>query len=419
MRVLHVVQGYTPAIGGTELQIQRVSEELVSQFGDDVTVFTSDCYNAGGFVDPRAPRLPTGWEEINGVHVRRFRVFNQAGPVLKPIQWLAFKLGLPFNQYLRVWYSGPHILGLADAVRKADVDVIGAASFPLLHMFTTLKAGRRAGLPVVLVGNQHPEDPWGFQRPMIHAAIHSSNAYIALTDYEAKYVIDHGTPARQVFNAGCGVDYAAFAGASQAKARLRLGLPQNVPVIGFIGQLGRNKGIDTLLRAMPKIWQAEPEAHLLVAGSRTSFQPQLEAIMKAWPPEFRRQTLLRLNFKEEEKSDLFAALDIFTYPSRYESFGIAFLEAWSAGKPVIGCRAGAVPWVVQQDVDGLLVRYQDPDALAAAAVSLVTDPARARKMAEAGMEKVKAKYTWPIVARRFREIYLEAAHSGRTSPTSG
>ena len=149
MNILHVVQGYTPAVGGTELQIQRISEELVRQYGDGVTVFTSDCYNAGGFVDPLAPRMRVGWEEINGVRVRRFRAANLAGPVLKPVQWLAFRLGLPGNEYLRVAYSGPHLPGLADAVRQHPADIVTAASFPLLHMFTTLKSARRAGRPVI------------------------------------------------------------------------------------------------------------------------------------------------------------------------------------------------------------------------------------------------------------------------------
>ncbi len=407
--ILHVVQGYTPAVGGTELQIQRVSEELVSQFGDRVTVFTTDCFNAGGFVDPSAPRMPAGLEEINGVRVRRFRVVNWAGPLLKPVQWLAFKLGLPFNEYLRVWYSGPHIPGLAAAIEGQPADVVVGASFPLLHMFTTLKSAQQAGRPVVLIGNQHPQDRWGYQRPMIDKAIRRANAYIAMTGYEADTVIQRGAPADRVVTIGSGVDPAAFTSASREASRLRLNLPQSAPVVGFIGQLGRNKGVDTLLRAMPAVWQAFPEARLLVAGARTSYQPHLEAIIAAWTPEQRTRAVFRYNFAEEEKPGLFSALDVFAYPSGYESFGIAFLEAWAAGKPVIGCRRGAVPWVVQAEVDGLLVEWQDEDSLAKAVISLLSNPEKARSLGEMGRKKVLEKYTWPAIARRFREVYQNAA----------
>ena len=69
MKVLHVVQGYFPAIGGTDHLIQRVSEELVLQFSDEVTVFTTNCYSSEAFSTPWMPRMAHGWEEINGVHV--------------------------------------------------------------------------------------------------------------------------------------------------------------------------------------------------------------------------------------------------------------------------------------------------------------------------------------------------------------
>ena len=415
MDILHVVQGYTPAIGGTELQIQRISEELVHQFGDRVTVFTSDCYNAGGFVNPFSPRMSASWEEINGVKVRRFRAFNQAGPLLKPIQWLAFKLGLPFNQYLRVWYSGPHLPGLADAVRRYPSDLVAAASFPLLHMFTTLKSARQVGRPVILVGNQHPEDRWGFKRPMIDAAIRKADAYIAMTEYETQYVNDRGANPERVFAVGSGVDVELFSIISQEEARLELGIPKGVPVIGFIGQLGRHKGEDTLLKAMPLVWQNIPEVVVLIAGMQTSFQPHLEAILSAWPSEFRRRLFTRYNFPEAEKYKLFSCIDIFAYPSGFESFGIAFLEAWAAGKPVIGCRRGAVPWVVEHDADGLLVNYQQEQELAAAIIHLLRNPARARAMGEAGKQKVLQKYTWSKIARQFRSIYAQVIDSRQSS----
>ena len=320
MDILHVVQGYTPAIGGTELQIQRISEELVHQFGDRVTVFTSDCYNAGGFVNPFSPRMSAGWEEINGVKVRRFRAFNQAAPFLKPIQWLAFKLGLPFNEYLRVWYSGPHLPGLADAVRQYPADMVAAASFPLLHMFTTLKSTRQAGRPVTLVGNQHPQDQWGYKRPMIDAAIRMADAYIAMTEYETQYVNSRGANPHRVFAVGSGVDVEPFSSISQEEARLELGIPKGVPVIGFIGQLGRHKGVDTLLKAMPLVWQNIPEVNVLIAGAQTSFQPHLEAILNAWPSEFRRRFFSYYNFPKADKYQLFSSVDIFAYPSGFKIF---------------------------------------------------------------------------------------------------
>ncbi len=169
MKVLHVTQGYWPAIGGTELLIQRVSEELVRQFGDEVTVFTTNCYNGQGFFTPDAPRLAAGWEELRGVRIRRFPVNASVSRAARLIDYPVFGYRVPFNQYLRVLAGGPVIRGLGRAIREQPADVIAASSFPLLHMFVTLKAAEGSARPCVLHGGLHPDDLWGFQRSMISA----------------------------------------------------------------------------------------------------------------------------------------------------------------------------------------------------------------------------------------------------------
>ena len=195
MRVLHVTQGYAPAIGGTELLIQRVSEELVRQFGDEVTVFTTDCYSGEAFFTPGAPRLPVGWEERNGVRVRRFHVRTGPSRVARTIDKPLFACRVPGNQYVRALAGGPVIAGLTRAIRDAPADVIAASSFPLLHMFAALRAAEQSRRPCVLHGGLHPDDVWGFRRSMIFRAIRRAD-YIANTAFEAGYVIATGV-ARQ------------------------------------------------------------------------------------------------------------------------------------------------------------------------------------------------------------------------------
>ncbi|RPI24112.1 MAG: hypothetical protein EHM70_21665, partial [Chloroflexota bacterium] len=210
MKILHVTQGYSPAIGGTEWLIQRVSEELVSQFGDEVTVFTTNCYNGEAFFTPRLPRMPVGWEEINGVRVRRFPVKSWISRLARFPQSLAYHLSLPGNERLRALAGGPVIPGLAKAISEQPADVITAASFPLMHMFASLEGARASGRSCVLCGCLHPQDDWGFGRPMIYKAIRKASQYVALTDFEAQHVIDRGASPRQVTTVGVGVVMEAF-----------------------------------------------------------------------------------------------------------------------------------------------------------------------------------------------------------------
>ncbi len=133
MKILHVTQGYHPAIGGTEWLVQRVSEELVRQFGDEVTVFTTNCYNGEGFFTPSSPRMPVGWDEIKGVKVRRFPVSSRISQFLRFPQSVAYNLGLPGNQYLRAWASGPIIPEL----KKKSKNTLLTLSWLLLSHFCT------------------------------------------------------------------------------------------------------------------------------------------------------------------------------------------------------------------------------------------------------------------------------------------
>lgn len=407
LRILHVTQGYYPAIGGTELLIQRVSEELVARFGDEITVFTTDCYNGEGFHNPSAPRMPSVWEKINGVRIRRFSVLSRISWLAWFPQAVAYGLRLPLNQYLRALYGGPLVPGLTKAVREYPADLIVASSFPLLHMFAAARGAQQSNRSFVLHGGLHPEDDWGFQRAMIYRLIPKASRYIANTDFEAKYVVSRGAPAERVAVVGVGVDPGLYERVDPQRAKQQLAM-DGAPVISFIGQIGGHKGIDTILRAMPRVWREIPEARLLIAGSRTGYARVIDEWIDGWPKCQKRLVARRYNFPPEEKPLLFAASDVFAYPSGYESFGIAYLEAWASGKPVIGCRRGAVPSVIAAGRDGLLIGYQDDHMLAEAIIMLLKNPDWAHKLGNAGNSKVTRHYTWPQVASRFREVYRAA-----------
>jgi glycosyltransferase involved in cell wall biosynthesis len=408
LRVLHVTQGYFPGIGGTERLVQRLSEELVRQFGDEVTVFTTHCFSGEAFNRPALPRMPVGTEEIAGVRVRRFPVRARLSRLLERPQSFAYRHRLPFSQHLRTLYQGPIVPGLGRAIRAHPADVVAATSFPLLHMATALRSARASRRPCVFYGGLHPDDDWGFGRPWIYEAMRRSSRYVAYTEFEAGVVRERGVAADTVRVIPLAVDAGAFGTVPREEARRRLALPADVPVVGYVGQLGLHKGVDTLLRAMPLVWAARPDTRLVVAGARAVFAEEIDRTVAAWPGEWRERTLRRYGFEEAEKPLLYSALDVFAYPSGYESFGIAFLEAWASGLPVVGCRRGAIPDVVHAGRDGLLVPYQHEELLARAILALLDSPGWRRGLGEAGRRKVLGELTWDRVARRFREVLAGA-----------
>jgi len=94
-------------------------------------------------------------------------------------------------------------------------------------------------------------------------------------------------------------------------------------------------------------------------------------------------------------------------PSRVDSFGLVFLEAWAYRKPVIGAAAGGIPEVISDGSDGFLVPFGDVKGLAHRIATLLDDKALARQMGEEGYRKVIRFYTWDAIFPRLEEIYLD------------
>jgi glycosyltransferase involved in cell wall biosynthesis len=405
MDIAHVVHAYAPAVGGTEFLFQQISERLVSQYRDRVTILTTDAYSSGMFVDPSQPRLPlVENERLNGVEIRRFPVNNRIAPHIKSLQRRAYELNWPFNDVLRTLYHGPISWPMFRAILNLEADVVAASAFPLLHMYYAALGRRFNRIPLVLYGALHPGQGWSYDRPIIYRAIAACDVYIAYTAFERDFVVSKGISPERVFVASPGVDVSLFDVADGAILRRKLRWEDEL-VVGFVGQQSAHKGIDTLYHAMRLVWRQLPEARLLVAGGRTAYSPQLDRILEGFSPQERDRIHIIPNFAETDKPQIFGTCDVFVSPSGHESFGLTFIEAWAAGRPVIGCRSGAISSVIDEWEDGLLVPYRDAAQLACAILELLTDEALREEMGHRGREKVLARHSCYSAFARFRRAY--------------
>lgn len=413
MKLLHVVQAYYPALGGVEGLARNVSERLVTTYGDQVNIYTTASATTEALWRGPARRLPEGVEMIDGVAVRRFRVFTG-------LQWPrgllargSRRLRLPGNDWLRTLETGPIVPAWPGALAAADADVIFATSFPWLHMYYAGAAARRCDKPLVLLGAIHTDDPWGYDRQNMLRLIRQADAYIALTTHERDYLVAREVDAARIHLIGGGVDAERFAQADGATVRQAHGWGDD-PVIGVVARQSSLKRIDIAIDSMPRVWAKHPRARLMLAGAATSHTPALLARIQAMPPAQQERITMIHNFAEAEKPALLAACDILVHPSINESFAIALVEGWAAGKPVIGGDRGAIPAVIDLGHDGLLFHYPDPASLAQALIVLLDDPAHAAQLGAAGRAKVAARYTWPRVTAQLRSIYETVTHQPRT-----
>lgn len=170
------------------------------------------------------------------------------------------------------------------------------------------------------------------------------------------------------------------------------------PVILSVARQYRRKNTSALLRAMPAIRAAVPNAQLRIVGGgpelprlkheRLSLGLAASVVITGEVPD------------TDAVRDEYRAADVFCLPSLQEGFGIAFLEAMASGLPIVAYRGAAVPEVIPDGEAGLLVPPDDPKALARALIRLLRDPPLRRRMGEAGRRRAR-RHAWEEVARLF------------------
>ena len=220
-------------------------------------------------------------------------------------------------------------------------------------------------------------------------------------------VREHIVPKEKVLWIGNGVDPRLFGLPPREDLRVELGLAPENKVVGFIGRLVREKGVEELFEVMGKVVQEIPTAKLLVVGDTLGSDRDcrvIERLKKLINHERLQNAVLFAGFREDI-AELLAVMDVFVLPSHREGMPRTVLEAMAARKPVIatdirGCREEVV-----QGVTGLLVPVGDSDELAKAILKLLGDDELARRMGEAGRKRVETEFDQKLVLERQSKVY--------------
>lgn len=187
--------------------------------------------------------------------------------------------------------------------------------------------------------------------------------------------------------------------------RVRMDIPDGVPLVVLAGRIEWEKGGDVAVRALPQVRQRHADIRLVLAGSGSQ-RPSLTEL--AVEHGVAGAVHFAGHLDEGELAALLAAADVALVPSSYEPFGMVALEASASGTPVIAGAAGGLPEVVTSGETGLLVPPRDPDSLAAAIVRLLDDPAYGARLVGAAQREIAGRFVWPLVARETEKVYAEA-----------
>lgn len=418
MRILHVINRYWPAPGGAERHLQAYAERQAAA-GNDVTVFTTDAFDLEYFWNPAKRSIERRSDWHNGVRIERFAIahlppgtlgFRAARRLLGEVDRLS-GVGIPgLNALLpRVARWTPPIPGLAMAFETASgrYDIVHGMNIALeVLLLPALDFARASGVPFLVSPLTHLGES---ERSVVRRyytmrhqieLLRQADAVFVQTPTEARYLAGRGVQPDRMVLAGAGVDLDEVRDGDGAAFRTRQGI--GGPIVAALGAMAYDKGTCHLVEAMEQLWAAGSRATLVLAGPVLD---QFASFLAARPGQTRQQVRVLGSVSEAEKWDLLAAADVFALPSRTDSFGIVFLEAWLAGLPVVAADAGGVPDVVEHERSGLVVPFGDVAALAGAIGRLLADPDLSAQLAATGAAQTRACYTWDHVYERVRPAF--------------
>ncbi|MCB2115506.1 MAG: glycosyltransferase family 4 protein [Rhodobacteraceae bacterium] len=184
-----------------------------------------------------------------------------------------------------------------------------------------------------------------------------------------------------------------------AAARARHGIGAGDKILTYVGGFNRHKNVLRLIEAMPAILAAVPEARLAIVGRTTGdrFWDNIDELKAGASRDARASD--RITFTGEisdaDMAELLAASEALVFPSLYEGFGLPAVEAMYCGTPVLASDRSSLPEVVGDA--GLLFDPTLSEALAAAAIRLLTEPGLRADLAERALSRAR-EFTWQASA---------------------
>ncbi|MEM8858391.1 MAG: glycosyltransferase family 4 protein [Chloroflexota bacterium] len=419
MKILHVAPRYLPAVGGAEYHLAELSERFAAD-GHDVTVLTSNAFDFEYLWDPSKQKIESTADNINGVKVIRLPVKHlpsvpRSYHALRRLLWLVDRSPLDLTKMAtRLTQLAPQLTGLSDQLAELvpQHDLVGAVNIVYEGIAAAAQAAAyKHNRPFILHPLTHlgaGKVPGTDAQSQFYTMVHqkklacSSSGLITLTQTEADFYVDAGMAAEKIAATGTGLNMASAKGGDGAAWRQK----HNIfgTLVACICSLTADKGVPDLIEAVSRM--SDESVTLVLAGTVTD---EIKPILKTLDTE-RVRVLGRIS--ADDKRDLLAACDIFAMPSRTDSFGIVYLEAWANRKPVIGSDAWGTADVIYDGVDGMLVPFGNAAALEEKLHFLITNPSEQVRMGNNGYQKLVEKHTWEPTYEQIKAHYLKTLERG-------
>lgn len=367
IRVPMIIQSYYPVIGGAERQLAALAPLLQAR-GIEISILTR-----------RYPGLPAN-EIINGIPVYRLPI-----PGTKPFAALSFILTALF--LLRK--LNPDLIHAHELLSPTTVAMLGKFLWGTPTIATVLGGGDRGDISKVQRGK--------FGKIRAYQISQQVDAFIVLSREIERELADIGVPPKHRHFIPNGVDasyYCPLSPDQKRALRMSLGFPDG-PIIVYTGRFETEKRVNNLLQVWPKIKAYFPNATLVLVGAGSQMQSLKEQAQEGVLFPGRVDNVL----------PYLQAADVFVLPSAREGLSNSLIEAMATGLPVIVTRVGGAPDIIEEGVNGFLIKPDDLESLNSTLRIVLESPDTRDKVGQAARRKVEEQYSLAAAADQLRELY--------------
>ncbi len=377
MKILIPTVDYPPIEGGIATAAVQLSRELAA-LGHEVTVVAPASGEAGQRFDDLAQ-----FDAGEPARILRFGGYGLGWGRLLPLLGTAWPETKDTDLILAINVAYGGVLGRLARLRRRKRYVAFAYAYEFLKF------------------RRNP-----FLRALLNSIYARAETTVAISEFTRENLIKFGVAEHRITVALPGAAPAKPADAGRiAKLRARLGMHGDRFLLAA-GRFIPRKGHLTLVEAMPRVLESCPNVDLVLAGRGPCRE---DCIARAHALGIEGHLFFPGYVEDEDLAALYQACTLFALPAgedddgQVEGFGLVFAEAHAYGKPVVAGRAGGAPDAVHHGETGLLVPPKDRARLAKALITLLDDPAYARKLGEQGRKRVETELNWRAFTKRVLE----------------
>jgi len=230
------------------------------------------------------------------------------------------------------------------------------------------------------------------------------DCFIAASEAIRQMLVGDGVPPDRTVTVHEGIDVEHVRHADAVDVHEAFWLPHGSPVVGNVAALVPHKGQRYLIDAAHHVVQQVADARFIILG-----EGELRDHLEKQVHEHHLEKHVLLPGFRTDVLGCIKGFDLFVMSSVAEGLGTSLLDAMACARPIVASRAGGIPEIVEDGVNGLLVPVRDSHALAAAIVRALKDPAMRLQMGKAGLARVEERFTVERMVMETADVYARVA----------